>query len=150
MVTIDLATTAAYRIVQSNAIGLWVAEQMHGSYFPQASVAIGLMRDEVIVAGVIYEHYNGRSIVCHMAALHLTPKYLASIFDYPFKVANVEKIIAPIPSSNEASIKLVKHMGFTDEARIANAHPDGDILLYTLTRQNCRFLGPSYVSRLEH
>jgi hypothetical protein len=38
-------------------------------------------------------------------------------------------------------------MGFSEEARIKDCHPDGDIILYTLKREDCRFLGERYGKR---
>jgi RimJ/RimL family protein N-acetyltransferase len=126
-----------------------VAKRIRGGYFAERSQAIGLVRDGEIVAGVIYENWNQRSIMCHIAIEgRLTPVYLAAIFDYPFKVCEAEKIITPIASENLTSIKLVENMGFSEEARIKDAHPDGDIILFTLSRSACRFLGERYGKRI--
>jgi L-amino acid N-acyltransferase YncA len=124
--------------------GAWVARQINGSYQP-GCVAIGLKRGDAFTAGVLYEQWNGRSIVAHIAVRgRMTPAFLAAIFDYPFKVCGAQKVICPIPSDNARSIRLATNMGFREEARIKDAAPTGDILLFTLAKSECRFLEDRY------
>jgi len=131
-----------WNIVSDPEVGHWVAERIQGAYFEAQSSAIGLCRDEKIIAGVIYENWNKRSITCHIAIEgRLTKSYLRAIFDYPFNICNVEKIIVPVVQNHDKSLKLVKNMGFIEEARIKDATPSGDMIFLTLERQNCRFLG---------
>ena len=138
-------------IRNDHATGEWVARHINGVYHPESSRAIGLARGGVLVAGVIYENWNHRSIVCHIAVEgQMTPGYIAAIFDYPFNVCQVEKIIVPVGSENAESIRLVEHMGFEEEGRIKDAHPEGDIVLYTLARDACRFLAKKFQQRIHH
>jgi len=74
----------------------------------------------------------------------MTPRYLAIIFDYPFNVCDVKKIIVPVDSTNLKSINLVEKMGFTEEARIKDGMADGDMILYTLAKNDCKYLGERY------
>lgn len=129
-------------------VGPWVARQISGSFHAETSEAIGLERGGKIVAGVIYEQWNHRSIVCHIA-VHglLTPTYLAAIFHYPFVHLGVSKIIAPIGESNVKSVRFVEKLGFKCEARLLDASPDGSLLLYTMGRE-CRYLGDRYGEKL--
>lgn len=130
-------------------VGKWVAQQINGSYQPGGE-AIGLFRDGIgIIAGVLYEQYNRRSIVAHIA-IHgrVTPAFIAAIFDYPFNVCGVNKVICPIPADNKRSIALAENMGFQEEARIRDAQPTGDILLFTLPKTQCRFLGEKFSGKI--
>lgn len=133
------------RIVQGDAVGEWVAEKTAGAYFKEKSAAIGLERNGAIQAGVIYENWNGKSIVCHIAFTgKLTAPFLGAVFAYPFNKCGAEKIIAPIASSNHKARMLVGNMGFREEARLKDASLEGDIVLFTLPRDECRFLGERY------
>lgn len=139
----------ARNIVTGPSVGHWVAHQVDGGYFETRSEAIGLEKDGELIAGVIYENWNHQSIFCHIALLgQITPKFIAAIFHYPFEVCNVEKIIAPIRGDNRKAINLVKKMGFSEEARIKDAAPTGDLVFYTMTRNACRFLGDRYGQKL--
>ena len=111
-------------------------------YFAERSNAIGLVKDDGIVAGVIFENWNGRSIMAHMVAEgRLNRDFIRAIFDYSYRVCGVAKTICPVAETNERSVALVKHMGFTEEARLRDCSPQGDIVLFTLTKADCRFLG---------
>ena len=138
-------TRLGWHIVQGAEVGVWVADRIAGEFYSETSSAIGLEKNGVIVAGVIYENWNRASIFCHIAIeARLTKAYLKAIFDYPFNVCNVKKIIVPIVSNHVKSIKLVTNMGFTEEARIVDGSQDGDIIFLTMTKENCRFLGVRY------
>lgn len=139
----------AGNIVTGPSVGHWVAHQIDGGYFAERSEAIGLQIDGEMVAGVIYENWNHRSIFCHIAFLgRITPTFIAAVFHYPFEVCDVDKIIAPIRGDNRKAISLVEKMGFSEEARIKDATPTGDLTFYTLTRDACRFLGDRYGKKL--
>ena len=140
-----LPTRLGWHIVQGAEVGVWVADRIAGEFYSETSSAIGLEKNGVIVAGVIYENWNRASIFCHIAIeARLTKAYLKAIFDYPFNVCNVKKIIVPVVSNHVKSIKLVTNMGFTEEARIVDGSQDGDIIFLTMTKENCRFLGVRY------
>lgn len=132
-------------IVSNESVGHWVAEKLGSGYFAARSNAIGLMKDNKLIAGVIYENWNRRSIMCHIVVEgRLTRLYVGAIFNYAFNVCNVEKIIVPVESHNLKSIKLIENMGFTEEGRIKDSQPNGDIILYTMVKGDCRFLGDRY------
>lgn len=130
-------------------VGPWVAERINGSHQP-GGVCIGLSNDGLsLVAGVLYEQWNGRSIVAHIAIDgRITAAFLAAIFHYPFIHCGAEKIICPIASENARSIRLASHMGFVHEATLKDAQPVGHILLFTLTKSDCRFLGEKFLGKI--
>jgi RimJ/RimL family protein N-acetyltransferase len=131
----------AWDIATGPDAGMWTALQVGTFFVPGTEEAIGLKRRGEFVAGVIYEDWNGKSIVAHIAvAGRMTPTFLWAIFDYPFNVCGAHKVICPIPADNVRSIALATNMGFRQEARLADAAPSGDILLFTLIKSNCRFL----------
>ena len=124
-------------------IALWVYEQL-GACAQEGAQGIGLSFGNGLQAAVCYDNYTKRAITAHIVVKRMTPQFLATIFDYPFRQLGVEKIIAPIVQTNERSIRLVKKMGFTREATLSDAHPDGDLYLYSLKRSECRFTGERY------
>lgn len=132
-------------IVAGPEVGRWVTRRAGGQFSPEAATAIGLETDGKIVAGVMYENCNGRSLVAHMAIEgRLTRYFIWAIFDYAFRQNGVNKVILPVPSTNTKSIRFVKHLGFSEECRIKDAAPHGDIIIYTLEKSECRFLGDKY------
>ena len=137
-----------WRIVNGPHVGLWVGERMEGIFPAERSVAIGLEKDGQLIAGTVYENWNGRSVVCHIAWERVTPTYVAAVYDYAYNVCGVDKIIGPISSNHTRALRLVRKMGFSEEARLKNAAPDGDIVLMTLTPERCRFLEPRYGQKI--
>ena len=136
-------------IVSGPDVGHWVAKRVDYGFLETRANALGLKRNNELIAGVIYENWNHQSIWCHFAIeSQLTPAYLAAIFDYPYNICQVGKIICPVGSDNEQSIKVVKKMGFTEEGRIKEGRPHGDIVFYTLRRDDCRFLNKRYSKRI--
>jgi RimJ/RimL family protein N-acetyltransferase len=132
---------------QSEIVGNWVCERTGGSYSPVDSVAIGLEEDGKLIAGVLFDHYNKASIAMHVAAegkRWMTREYLHLCFWYPFDQLKVKKIIGLVDESNLQARKFDEHLGFTLEATIKDACIGGDLLIYTLTKEKCRFLGESY------
>ena len=144
-----VSTRMGWNIVSGPHVGAWVTAQTEGAFYPERSVAIGLERDGKLVAGTVYENWNGKSVVCHIAWQRVTPAYMAAVYDYAYNVANVDKIIGPISSNHTRALALVSKMGFSEEARIKDAaHDSGDIVLMTQTPDKCRFLERRYGQKI--
>ena len=132
----------AGNIVSGPEVGHWVASKHGGNYAESTSQAIGLERDGKLIAGVIYEGWNHKSIVCHIAIEGaVTRAFMKAVCEYAFHTCGAHKVIGPIPSDNEKAIKNAARIGFTEEARIKDAAPNGDIIMFTITADQCRFLG---------
>ena len=129
------------KVVYGDEIGRWIEAKTGGSYDGRA-ISIGLIRDDgEILAGILYESWNGASMMCHMAAIgRLTREFLWVNADYAFRQIGVKKLIAPISSANHQMRSLAWHLGFIEESIIHDGHPDGDLVLMTLMKADCRFL----------
>lgn len=125
-------------------IGPWVCNQIEASFYPGRSAAIGLENDEgELIAGVLYDDYNKAQVICHIHgtgnwAVHR--KFLWTIHDYPFNQLKVKRVTTIIAEKNEASRKLVEGLGFELEFIAQDAHPDGGLCVYKLTRDKCKWL----------
>jgi len=101
------------------------------------------LEDGKPIAGVVYEGYNTYTVSAHIwikEGKKPTKEWFAAIFDYPFNKLEVNKIMGQVFSKNEKARKLDEHLGFKLEATIKDYCPDGDLLMYTMTRENCRVL----------
>lgn len=126
---------------QDDIIGPWVCERIHQAY-TEGVISIGYEQDGNIIAGVIYEGYNGRSVAMHVAGEGnwLSREYLWAVFHYPFEVLKVVKIVAGVSSSNVKAMKLDLALGFIIEATIKDAAKDGDLNILTMTKDQCSWL----------
>jgi hypothetical protein len=114
--------------VQSLLPGLKRAEGMR---------TIGLRKDGELVAGVVYEGFNGRNVWMHVAGLPgrrwLVRDYLRACFAYPFLVCGVERVSGYVNASNVQARQFDEHLGFREEARLQGAAADGgDVMLQAM------------------
>lgn len=125
-------------------VGGWVGARLQSSFSPSESSAIGLERDGELIAGVMFDHFNGRCIAMHVAGEGghwLTRDYARACFGYAFHQLKVGKVIAMIDSTNHQSVRFNKHMGFRLEATVTGAGKKGDLLIYSMTPEQCRWIG---------
>lgn len=134
-----------------NIIGPWVLMMCGGRWIPGMGRAIGKIKNGEIVAGVVYEDWNGANLTCHIAGVGqwADRNFLAIIFDYPFNQIGAKRITAPICSSNTKSIDLVRKMGFNQENKLQGATPKGDLLLFSMFKNECKYLRGKYGKIIE-
>jgi L-amino acid N-acyltransferase YncA len=107
--------------------------------------AIGWQSDGRLTAGAAYRDWNGVSIEGQIAAdKPLTRGFLFAIFDYPFRQLGARKIIATTSADHIRSIRLLRRLGFLEEACLRDAAPGGDLIICTMRQEDCRFLGGIY------
>jgi RimJ/RimL family protein N-acetyltransferase len=125
-------------------VGRWVCVRTGGQYIEGESTAIGVEdANGNLCAGVLYDHFNGRSIAMHVAGdggQWITRELLRAAFAYPFKQLGVRKVIGMVDSTNREARRLDEHLGFKLEATIKDAGPQGSLLLYSMTAEQCRYL----------
>lgn len=128
-------------------VGEFCSKLMDGAEWSAYS-AIGLEKDGELIGGVVYDQYNGPNIFAHIAGKPgtrwLTRAFLHAMYHYPFIQLGVERITGPVSSVNLEAIRLDTHMGFVHEATLRRAAPNGDLLLFVMWKENCRFLGERY------
>lgn len=128
---------------ESERVGKWACSKAGGVFSLADSVAIGLERDGELTAAVVFNNWTGRSICMHVYSegKHwLNREFLWFVFYYPFEQLKVKKIVAQVSSANEAALKFDSHLGFIHEATVKDAAKDGDMLLLTMTREQCPWL----------
>ena len=106
---------------------------------------IGLEKDGELIAGALYEGFNGQNVWAHLAGMPgkrwMTREFLWYGFHYPFNEMGVKRISGYVNASNTQARRLNEHFGYQEEARLTGAAPDGgDVILYVMWRENCRFL----------
>lgn len=106
---------------------------------------IGLERDGELVAGVVYESYNGKNMWLHVAAVPgrqwLNRAYLTACFAYPFVQCGVDRISGYVEASNLDARRFDEHLGFEKEAVLKGAAKDGgDVIIYVMWKEGCRYV----------
>jgi hypothetical protein len=122
--------------------GKWIQEN-GGGYYREGTTCIGLEKNGDLVAGVMYDYYNGASIYMHVAAIGknwMNRDFLWFVFYYPFIQIGAKVIIGLVESDNLQAIKFDEHIGFKLNQKIPDASPNGDLLVYTMKKDDCKWL----------
>jgi len=112
-------------------------------YNPESNVVISREKDGVLLGGVIYQGYNGASVVIQVASFDphwLDRDMLWMAFHYPFEQLGVQKLFTQTPSNNLKALDFNRKLGFKDEARIAGVFRDADLVIRSMRREECRWL----------
>jgi len=107
--------------------------------------AIGLRRDGEMIAGVIFEGFNGFNVWMHVGAAPgrnwLNRAYLTACFAYPFVQMGVSRVSGYVESWNTDARRFDEHIGFEQEAVLHGAASDGgDVILYVMRKEGCRYV----------
>lgn len=123
-------------------VGAWCAQRA-GFIVHPTDAAIGLERDGKLIAGVVYQDYNGVNIAMHVAAEGknwLCREYLWFCFYYPFVQLGVKRVTGMTAGNNEIALRFQLNLGFEREFTMKDAHPDGDLVILKMTRDKCKWL----------
>lgn len=125
-------------------VAQWVAEKIP-NYTPEINAtALGVVEGGEIVAGVVYERWNGVHVEASIAAVGkkwATRKTLFRLFYYPFEQLGCEAISVLVPSTNLSSLNLATGLGFEAEAYIKFAAHDGSsLIVLKMFRDKCKWI----------
>lgn len=112
--------------------------------------AIGIESDGKLLAGVTYSEYNGSNITAGIAGIGkqwLTKSFLHFMFYYPFIQAGASRITACVETNNLQSQRFVEKLGFELEFKMKRAGRFGDLLIYRMFREDCKYLEKRNVTR---
>jgi len=123
----------------------WVAKRIPQFHISPGARAIGITKGNDLVAGVVYERWNGVHVEASIAAVPATGwasrSAMFALFYYPFITLDCQAISVLVPSSNLASLNLATKMGFQGEAIVRFAAQDGsDLIVLKQFREQCRWL----------
>lgn len=133
----------AMLVFDFDAVFQFVQRRVPGLSRTDDARAIGWSHSGALVAGVIYEGFNGHNCWMHVAAepgaRWLRREYLLVCFAYPFLVCGLRRVSGYVEASNEAARRFDEHLGFVEEARLRGAASDGgDVIIYVMRREDCR------------
>lgn len=125
-------------------VGDWVCARVGNRFHADSETAIGIERDGALCGGCVFESFTGKSVLIHAAGdgrRWMSREFVRAVFGYAFRQLGVHKLIGPVDSANTNSRRFIENLGFKPEAVVIDGARSGDLILYTLRRQDCRFLG---------
>lgn len=115
---------------------------------------IARIRDGELLGGTIFQGYTGVSCEMHVASFAprwICPDLLWATFAYPFIQLDCKQVVGRVAETNTRALEFDKKLGFNEVCRIPDYYPDGDLILLTLRRDECRWLNITPRSRFwEH
>ena len=121
----------------------FVAERIGGGRKTDNFTAIGVESNDKLVAGVVYSDFNGSNIFAGIAGdgkRWLTPDFLWFMFHYPFEQLKVKRVSACVEQTNIVSQQFLEKRGFELACILKRAGKTGDLLVYRMFKENCRYL----------
>ncbi len=133
---------ARARIVSddSSRVGTWM-QAVGAGFYRDGCVCIGCERDGLLVAGAMFDYYNGASVFAHIAVTgRFSKAWLHAICHYPFIHLGCNTVIGLVASDNKKAQRFDENFGFKRQVELAGADPSGSMYIYTLKKDDCRFL----------
>lgn len=134
--------------------GRWIMDLVSGSFddrYDHAFVAVREHEDEsgnVVVerlGGFTTCNWLGRSIGVHMAGVDprwCSPRLMWILFQFIFDHLKVRKALTTVASNHYQALDLDLRAGWVIETVIREAFPDADMVILSMTREQCRWLNP--------
>lgn len=129
---------------QHDRVGTWVMERTGLEWYPGRGTTMGLEDSRGnLVAGFVFEAYNGTNMFVHAAARkgQVSRGFLYACFDYCFHQLACKRITSLVDEFNDPCQRFVQGMGAVEETRLTAAGiGGGDMLVYVMTPESCKFL----------
>lgn len=125
-------------------VARWVAQRVPGFSPSPDAKSLGVVRSGELIAGVVYERWNGVHVEASIAVDHpgwASKETLFRLFYYPFGQLGCEAISVLVPSTNAASMNLATKLGFEPEAIVKFAAYDGSsVIVLKMFKDNCKWI----------
>jgi RimJ/RimL family protein N-acetyltransferase len=98
--------------------------------------------DHVAVA-VGYNGFIGRTCCMHVVIQKpeaMSPRIVREAFEFPFNVCNCTAVLGMVDSVNAAALDFDRRLGFVEIDRIPEGALEGDLVIFRMTRAECRWL----------
>lgn len=122
-------------------VASWVASSMPIPTQFYHYAAIGLERDGLPIAAVVYHNFvpvfKDIEVTCLIAdpkAAH--PDIIATFLRYPFEQLDCNRVTANTAKKNKRSRKFILGLGFKHEGMKKNGCGNDDMIIYGLTRKD--------------
>lgn len=126
----------------------WACERTGTRQFRRDAYTMGLEREGVLVAVVVFDGFSECDANIHIASdgtgHWMNKELLISTFAYPFIQLGLKRLTGLVPAKNEQALEFDKNLGFVEEGYHPNSLPDDDMITLGLQRSACRFIPKEY------
>jgi len=128
---------------QKEAIGAWVAQQVGQTCEWGSFYSLGIVRDGEIIAGVVFNNFNGANATCHIAISKFSrvmPAMIEHSCKYAFEFCGLKRLTGMVPSNEPKILAFDKHLGFEEEFVMKDGAPGADMHVLVMWPDKCRWL----------
>lgn len=107
--------------------------------------------DHVAVA-VGFDGWVGKTCCMHTVIQKpecLTREMVSETFEYIFNTCGMQCVLGLVDSTNTSAVKFDTKLGFKEVHRISQGGIDGDLIVFSMTRTDCRWLKENRNGRKE-
>jgi RimJ/RimL family protein N-acetyltransferase len=129
--------------IDSPGAGDWIMERAGGYFREGVNHSFSTHRDGDILGGFALVGYTGAAMTMHMASRDkrwFSRDLAALAFGYGFHQLGCRKLLAPVKSTNHALVALVRRGGWKFDAVLRDVYPDADMIVFSMTRNECPWL----------
>jgi len=122
-------------------ISTWVAAKTEQVTTWGDHYAMGVMEGSTVVAGVVFNNFNGANATMHVAvdkSGKILIKLFQAAYDYAFNQCKLKRVTGMVPTSMPDVIAFDQKLGFEYEFTMKDAHPDGDMVVLCGTPESCK------------
>ena len=124
-------------------IGSWVASQVGQNADWGSFYALGVVKDNEVVSGVVVNNFNGANATCHIAINRfskLNYQLFKHVARYAFEVCGLKRLTGMVPVNEPDIIAFDKHLGFEEEFIMKDGAPGTDMMILVMRPEKCRWL----------
>lgn len=105
--------------------------------------SIASVNEKGIKGVVVFSRFNNWN--CEWTAASVTPYFLSpffvkACFRYAFVQCNLRRVSAVVDARNERSQKLLRKLGFTQEAELESMFGDYNGLFFKMLKKDCKWI----------
>jgi RimJ/RimL family protein N-acetyltransferase len=97
-----------------------------------------------LLCGALLMGDNDYSMEIHFASFvpnFVRQEMLWAVFNYIFKVRKIKKLFGRVPENNKRARKFNKHLGFKEEAILADVYPDREgLVIMSMYEKDCKYI----------
>lgn len=120
----------------------WVEERI-GTRFVTPHTSMGFLHpDGRLASAFVFDNFTGPNINVSVAATPggISRGVLRTVCRYVFDQNNCRRMTALVAHDNDASLKLTKRCGMTEEGRLKDYFEASDAVIMRMTREECKWL----------
>lgn len=139
----DTGSAMTLLVGHDEYVAQWVGKRVGINYFGPC-VTFGVVRDDVLICGVVYNNFRGTDI--EVTVVSATPRsctraVLRGVFWYPFNQLRVTRLTARTAVTNWRARTSLCRLGFQQEGVMRRGlHTGADAAIYGMLREECRWI----------